>query len=262
MFFLANDDIYAQYNDTIKQAENELVLVTPWYQPTGHFKANIEDLLRDDVILRLITRPKDKNNLKHKKSIEELEELVRNLGNEVTKKEGGFLGIGAKKVEKNRLRLTYVPELHAKMVIADDKIAVLSSSNILEASLSSNYEAGILVDKNQEDYECNYSENFLDDALSFVEMMEQKFSDTQVPRQDDSKKCSSCGKPLWNPNYEFCFDCYKLKHRNVKQLKNYQISCRSCNFSYHNGGNKCPIEIHRMANDCTYYEEVASWKKR
>lgn len=106
MFFLANDEIYTKYNEAIKRAEDNLYLVTPWFQPNKHIIANIEDTLRDDVILHLITRPKDVSNNKHNNGIEELEELVKNLGNKVIKKEGGVLGIGAKKVEKERLQIT------------------------------------------------------------------------------------------------------------------------------------------------------------
>lgn len=229
MYFIANEDIYTEYNNVIKEAEKELIIVTPWYQPTGHMRANVEDLLQNDVILRLITRPKDINNFKHKKSIEELEDIVKNLGDKVIKKEGGFLGIGAKEVEKNRLQITFVPELHAKMVIADDKIAVLSSSNIIETSLSSNFEAGILVCKSKNCFECNSSNDFIEHALGFVEMMEQKFSNSPITRQND-KKCASCGKTLWNPNYEICFNCNKLLKQNVKQSqKNDKTSnCPKC----------------------------------
>ena len=150
-----------------------------------------------------------------------------------------------------------MPDLHAKMVIADDRIAILSSSNFLENSLSNNYETGILADKNEDDYECNYCANFIDDALSFVDMMEQKFSNIQVP-QPNNKKCTSCGISIWNPNHELCFDCYKIK--NQKSKPNFQIGiCKTCKFSYRNGGNKCPIEINRMSEKCTYNEEISSW---
>ena len=229
MYFIANEDIYAQYNNVMKEAEKELVIVTPWYQPTGHMKANVEDLLLDDVILHLVTRPKDINNYKHKKNIEELEDLVRNIGEKVNKKEGGLLGIGAKEVEKDRLRITYVPELHAKMVMADGKIAVLSSSNLIETSLSSNFEAGILVDKREDFDDCNFSKNFLKDALSFVEMLEQKFGNTVISHQNN-KKCTSCGKILWNPNYEICFNCNKMLKQNVEQTQRNEktSNCPKC----------------------------------
>ena len=228
MYFIANEEIYTEYNNVIKEAEKELIIVTPWYQPTGHMKANIEDLLRDDVILHLVTRPTYINNFKHKKSIEELESLAINLGNKVLKKEGGLLGIGAKEVEKNRLQITFVPELHAKMVIADGKIAVLSSSNIIETSLSNNFEAGILVDKRNDCYECSFSKDFLADAVSYVEMLRQKFCNTPTTHKNN-KKCASCGKTLWNPNYEICFICNNKLRQNVNPAQsNNPNNCPKC----------------------------------
>lgn len=228
MYFIANEDIYTEYNNIIKEAEKELIIVTPWYQPTGHMKANIEDLLRDDVILHLVTRPKNINNFKHKKSIEDLEDLVINIGVKVNKKEGGLLGIGAKKVEKDRLRITFVPELHAKMMIADGKMGVLSSSNIIETSLSNNFETGILVDKSNDCYECNFSSNFLKEALGYVDMMEQKFSINPITQQNE-KKCSSCGKILWNPNYEICFMCNQKLKQNINPAQsNNSDNCPKC----------------------------------
>ena len=228
MYFIANEDIYTEYNNIIKEAKKELIIVTPWYQPTGHMKANIDDLLRDDVILHLVTRPKNINNFKHKKSIEDLEDIVNNIGVKVNKKEGGLLGIGAKEVKKDRLRITFVPELHAKMVIADGKIGVLSSSNIIETSLSNNFETGILVDKRKDCYECNFSSNFLEDALSYVDMMEEKFSINPITQQNE-KKCSSCGKILWNPNYEICYICNKKLKQNMNPgQSNDSNTCPKC----------------------------------
>ncbi len=196
MKFLSNDQNSAHYNTVIRNAEENITLVTPWFRPTEHLKDNLENSLRRDVIINLVTRPKSEGD-EHEKNINYFQSIASQKGR-LHKKSGGFLGIGGKTRSLERLNIKFIPKLHAKLILRDEDEAVISSSNFLRSSLTRNVEAGVYVS-----YDSKRDKEFFEDIKRFI----HDISNGQRNRR--SSKCKNCGKELSNPKYPFCYDCYQ-----------------------------------------------------
>jgi len=202
--FLKNEEIDAKYHKLIKASWEDIFLVTPWYQPTKRFKDNIEDCLRErDVQLHLITRPRDTESPIHRENIEELEKLCDSLGKVTRKQKKGILR--SEEVKKDRLFITYVPHLHAKiLVINRGEAALLSSFNLIETSSTTNIEAGILF--------YDDSSEVIEDILEFIFGLKKKYGSIK-PDEIREKKCEKCDNLVSSIRYPFCRNC----HTKIKQ---------------------------------------------
>jgi phosphatidylserine/phosphatidylglycerophosphate/cardiolipin synthase-like enzyme len=241
--FIANEDIYTRFLELIKNAKHDIVFVTPWFHPTGHLKQNLIDALHDDVRLGLFTRPIEKirkndspsserSKKTHKREIEALEKLSKNLTKERgrLKLKPGLLDrvFGAREEEVNRAEIVFIPDLHAKIIIADDK-AVISSSNIIYGSLTKNIEAGIFV---------NRASDLIDEIMDFIDYLYGKYGDFSDQEVSQNSKgvghCIRCGKSVsHNLKAPLCGNCY-TEWAKWKRADYGEKYCHTCGMEYSN----------------------------
>jgi phosphatidylserine/phosphatidylglycerophosphate/cardiolipin synthase-like enzyme len=117
--------------EEIGKTKKELRISSPWIS-TEIVKQSIEPLLKKDIIVKIITREDLEN-----------EEQVRTLSylNELSKR------------YKN-LQVKFVDEIHAKLILIDDRIGIKGSLNLTFSGLYKNIE---LVEKYTDKNEINKS---------------------------------------------------------------------------------------------------------
>lgn len=234
--FVVNDEIYTTFNELIKFAKKEIVMVTPWYRPTPHMKSNLEDALDKDICFHLFTRPAEelfttdselsKHSKKvHKENLKELEDLSENLKEKgkVKVKYGGVLGIGSKVTKRDRLIITYIPKLHSKLLFVDSQIALVTSANVVESSFKNAIETGAviyegpglidkLIDGPMNDENRPNNPNFFESLSKFLEKLQKK--STHKITKKLSKECVQCGKDITTqmPHDYLCKQCYRKKY--------------------------------------------------
>ncbi|GBE19129.1 hypothetical protein BMS3Abin16_01744 [archaeon BMS3Abin16] len=233
--FVFNDEIYTAFNDLIKLAEKEIVMITPWYRPTLHMKSNLEDALNEDICFHLFTRPTEEvfpndsdlskhSKRVHKENLKELEDRSENLKEKgkVKVKYGGVLGIGSKVTERDRVKITYIPKLHSKLLFVDSQIALVTSANVVESSLTNTIETGAIIYESPglldkliggplADEDDLKNPNFFESLSLFLEKLQKK--STQKIVKKSSKECEQCGKDITTqmPHDYLCKQCYRKK---------------------------------------------------
>ncbi|NMC04560.1 MAG: hypothetical protein GYA24_05075 [Candidatus Lokiarchaeota archaeon] len=118
-FFIADDEINSAVNDIVASAQEQIVLVSPWFELNTHLMDKILDALQAKIKVVVLTRPETENP-KHKAALAEL------------RKRGATINID--------------PVLHAKLVLTDESEMLMFSSNLIQTSLGRNHECGIYTE--------------------------------------------------------------------------------------------------------------------
>ena len=124
-----SNTIYGEISRELSKAQQEVLICSPWItyivdELSGFNKKVGKEKISIKIITRLIKEDIEKGIT----DLDKFRVLKDNFGAEIR----------------------YNNDLHAKMVIVDDSVAIISSANLTKRGLSVNYEAGIcLRDKNR-----------------------------------------------------------------------------------------------------------------
>ena len=145
--FLTRKGIVHHLGRIIREAEKELVLISPYINANDETKKLIADTTRA-ITIHVIYGKKE----------------------ELTQNERGFF-------DERSVKLSYRKNLHAKCYLSE-KEAILTSMNLLESSMQNNDEMGILVSgkDDQELYEAIYKQAMeWKEATSVLQALEKGF---------------------------------------------------------------------------------------
>lgn len=146
--FLDGDAINAKIIETIKQADEYLLLISPFIKLSQKIKTEIEYLvtIKPEVEIEIVFGKNSDNPIKSL-SANDLD-FLKTLPN---------------------IRISYVQELHAKIYCSEDRL-MLSSMNLHEYSQANNFEAAFVIEngKFMSGILNNSSNQAWDDALEFV----------------------------------------------------------------------------------------------
>src|SRR3989344_4151785 len=116
---ICDKEIYDSIMLLIKNAKRDIIITSPWIYGCKHLQDELVDALDRGVNLILVTSSPSEGRFG-----EEQSKIINHL--------------------KSRGAKTKIDEyLHGKVVIADHKSMVISSSNLVEKSLLTNHEIGI-----------------------------------------------------------------------------------------------------------------------
>jgi len=119
----SNITVYGEINRELSKAKEEVLICSPWI-------THIDDEFSD------FKKRKDKKKINIK--------IITRLVKEDIEK--GMTDLNKLRVLENLgAEIRYNNELHAKMVVVDNSIAIISSANLTKRGLSTNYEAGICL---------------------------------------------------------------------------------------------------------------------
>ena len=123
----ASNTVYGEISRELSNAQQEILICSPWIthivEELSHFKKKKDKKINIKIITRLVK--------------EDIEKGVTDLDKFRVLK------------DDFSAEIRYNNDLHAKMVIVDNSVAIISSANLTKKGLSVNYEAGIcLKDKN------------------------------------------------------------------------------------------------------------------
>lgn len=121
-FFLKGSDLYDLSMDLIQRARKEILIANPYVE-----QCDLSDKLRDAAALKknviLVTRRPDDKNDEYRKRKEVYHDTLTKSG----------------------LRLTYNGRVHAKLIVLDRSVAIVSSMNLNTSSTAgSSWEGGIV----------------------------------------------------------------------------------------------------------------------
>lgn len=147
--FLEGDGISAKIVQTIREADEYLILISPFIKFTDRIKSELTYLtnLKPDVQVEVIF---GKNENKKEKSLSLADfNFLKELPN---------------------IRISYIKELHAKIYLSEDRL-MLSSMNLHSYSQANNFEAGFVIEEGKNLISSlvnNSSSKAWDEALDFV----------------------------------------------------------------------------------------------
>lgn len=120
----ASDTVYGEISRGLSEAQQEVLICSPWItylvEELSRFKKKEGNL---KISIKIITRLIKEDVEKGVTDLNKLNVLKDNFGAEIR----------------------YNNDLHAKMVIIDNSVAIISSANLSKKGLSVNYEAGICI---------------------------------------------------------------------------------------------------------------------
>lgn len=158
--------------EIINKARKELIIVSPWIKCTG---ANlIIKNLDKNADLLIYTRVNFIDFVKGVSDIEAFENLFKNYKN---------------------LQIKCIPNLHAKIYVADQKTVLLTSGNLTLGGLKNNVEAGVVINDCKivkdlsEDIKKILDPAFTMDGETFVQIL-KKVPLERIPYKKNSKKIS------------------------------------------------------------------------
>ena len=216
--FLTTLETSAKIEKIIRQAEEELTLITPYLKLTQIFQDRLIDAGNRNVKIKLIygkeeLNPEDLENLKELKNLE----------------------------------LYYCENLHAKCYF-NENLMVISSMNLHEFSQTNNREMGVQI-KLEEDPEL--FKDAKDEAISIIKASIKETSETKISLlEEDSVKyqgkgfCARCKIDIaFNPKKPLCRPCYDIW---VKFADPYyqEKFCHKC------GKDTQTSYSHPLCNDC------------
>lgn len=119
----ASETVYGEISRELSKAKREVLICSPWITYIVDELSNFKKKINIKIITRLIKEDIDKGVT----DLDKFRVLKKDFGAEIR----------------------YNNDLHAKMMIIDNSIAIISSANLTKKGLSVNYEAGVcLKDKN------------------------------------------------------------------------------------------------------------------
>jgi RNA polymerase-binding transcription factor DksA len=193
--FLNTRKAVAEIEDLIKEAEDKLILISPYLKLSKDFKELLTYRNSRDKITTVIF---GKQELKpdEMKFLESLRFVI----------------------------LKYNEELHAKCYVNDKKM-IITSLNLYEFSMANNKEMGVLINLEDENDKPLYEEAFKE--IEYIENISERFefnvkhkthTNSNKENNNISNKstneqghCIRCGKPIkLNPRVPYCKDCYNI----------------------------------------------------
>jgi len=124
----ASDTVYGEVSRELSKAQKEVLICSPWITYVVDELSNFKKKeSKKKINIKIITRLVKEDIEKGVTDLDKLRVLKKDFGADIR----------------------YNNDLHAKMVIIDNSVAIISSANLTKKGLSVNYEAGIcLRDKN------------------------------------------------------------------------------------------------------------------
>ena len=117
-----DSDLYQKILEILKKAQSSIKITSPWIYGMGHIKDILVEKRQQNVDIHLIIRSLEEG------STETQRKAQKNLKHVL---------------EDNKVKIYYDIDLHAKLLIIDDKEILVSSANLTTKSLLSNHELGI-----------------------------------------------------------------------------------------------------------------------
>ena len=183
------------------------MVVSPWIDLDGEYRSSFLNAIREKSLeFWLITRPPSKGQDQiHDDNIKELIHIKRTQKLDPHQK--GFIW----KKWIFPFKLIFVPYLHAKIIWADNKMALVSSLNLYRTSMERNEEAGFLFP----------TKGFMGEKIQeFIDDLIETYS--PGPEHDLSIwQCIDCNDDIFNGEHKRCFNCY------TKHIKN-GTTCPEC----------------------------------
>jgi len=158
IWFRADSDIYSTLVDLIIEAKKEIIILSPWIELTGHHEDLLKNAVKKDIDVTLLIRMP--TTQKQSEVIEKLQQ------------------IGVQVFFDNRL--------HAKLILVDREVALISSSNIIPTSMTENHELGILT----------LNEEVIEDLLGYLTYLQRTLGCPILKRTDD--RFAPAGKKVLN----------------------------------------------------------------
>ena len=213
--FLKTTDISARLEDIIREAEagEKLVLVSPYVQINPRLFENLKDANKRRVKMTLIYGKEGKLKSEEKERLHDLQNLS----------------------------LRYHPNLHAKCYY-NEKQLIITSMNLYDFSERTNYEMGVLVQKEED-------KAIYDLAVEEVEIIRRNSEEIKRPSSlaamgkvvmgvvndfvDDAAGtprgfCIGCAQRIdFDPNRPFCGECYG-KWAIDKKVTHQERYCHGC----------------------------------
>ncbi len=204
--FLDTTGISYHLQQLINNANEKLILISPFLKINERIRQSLEDKDRLKIDIRIIY---GKNELQPEEN-----NWLRSL---------------------QSIRSSFCKNLHAKCYMNENE-AIITSMNLYEFSQINNNEMGIYVSKSEDSelYQSIYNE-----AMRLVRISDEiKISVEKVDAQDKDKEilpnnlekgfCIRCKKEIpANMSQPYCSDCYKIwikfKNRNYKE-----VCCHLC----------------------------------
>ena len=197
--FINTRKAVAAIEDLIKEAEEKLILISPYLKLSKDFKELLTYRNNKDKITTIIFG-KQELNPNEMKFLESLRFVI----------------------------LKYNQDLHAKCYL-NDKQMIITSLNLYEFSMANNKEMGVLIDKTDENDKMLFEEALKE--IDYIENTSERFkfnttnvvNESKIEKTKNSKKiftksnkeevghCIRCGKNIkLNPLVPYCKDCYNI----------------------------------------------------
>ncbi|MEQ6121471.1 phospholipase D family protein [Reichenbachiella sp. MALMAid0571] len=213
--FINTRKAVAAIEDLIKEAEDKLVLVSPYLKLSKDFKELLTYRNSKDKITTIIFG-KQELNPNEMKFLEGLRFVI----------------------------LKYNQDLHAKCYM-NDKQMIITSLNLYEFSMANNKEMGVLIELSDEN-----DRTLFEDALKEIEYIDstsERFEFNTATKEDKAEKqpknqktssqehsnngdghCIRCNKSIkLNPLVPYCKDCYKIWNK-YKDEEYAEVHCHIC----------------------------------
>ena len=217
--FLTTYEATAKIEKVIRDAKNEITLVTPFLKLSGHFISRLKDADSQGITIKLIYGKKD--------LVEEEYEFLTQLKN---------------------LQLFFCENLHAKCYF-NEEMMVITSLNLYEYSIKNNREMGVLIKKEKDPILYQEAVKEVNSIIqdSIQEDKKDSFKDEKSKfEQISSGFCIRRGEIIpFNPNHPLCRYCYDVwvQYGDVYYP---EIFCHKC-------GEKSKVSYHKpLCKNCYY----------
>lgn len=210
--FLTTHEIASSIEKIIRQAKEEIIILSPYLQLSQSFFDRLQDADRKKVKITIIYR---NNAVEH-----EQDKNARQMN---------MLS------ELKYLNLRCLHNLHAKCYL-NEELMVITSMNMYEYSEKNNREMGVLVSK---DNDTDIFNKAREEALSIVHKSTEIQRDKKIPSYDSVSEskwhsktnngfCIRCGRQInYNTYKPYCQGCYEIwaEYENPFYIESY---CHRC----------------------------------
>jgi len=154
--FLNTRKAVSEIEDLIRDADQKLILISPYLKLSKDFKELLTYRNSKDKITTVIFG-KQELNPNEMKFLQALRFVI----------------------------LKYNQDLHAKCYLNDDKM-IITSLNLYEFSMNNNKEMGVLINKNDESDKELFEDAFRE--IDFIDETSERFEFTSIPEKEEKKK--------------------------------------------------------------------------